>query len=181
MVHQHFMLVPVFTVAENIVLGNETMANPVFLDVDKSEGRIRELAEQLGFEVDPDAKVGDLSVGIQQRIEILKALYRGAEILSSTSRRRCSRRRRPSRSSRSCGASPTRARASCSSATSSTRCSGSPTGSRSSGAAGSSGRPTPRRPTEEELAEMMVGREVVARSSTRVRPIQATSCSRSRT
>ena len=81
MVHQHFMLVPVFSVAENIVLGNETMANPVFLDVHKSEGRIRQLATQLGFEIDPDAKVGDLSVGIQQRIEILKALYRGAKIL----------------------------------------------------------------------------------------------------
>jgi ABC-type uncharacterized transport system ATPase subunit len=81
MVHQHFMLVPVFSVAENIVLGNETMANPVFLDVHKSEGRIRQLATQLGFEIDPDAIVGDLSVGIQQRIEILKALYRGAKIL----------------------------------------------------------------------------------------------------
>ena len=81
MVHQHFMLVPVFTVAENIVLGNETMANAVFLDVRKSEGRIRDLAKQLGFEIDPDARAGDLSVGIQQRIEILKALYRGAKVL----------------------------------------------------------------------------------------------------
>jgi simple sugar transport system ATP-binding protein len=81
MVHQHFMLVPVFSVAENIVLGNETMANAVFLDVHKSEGRIRALANQLGFEIDPDAIVGELSVGIQQRIEILKALYRGAKIL----------------------------------------------------------------------------------------------------
>jgi len=81
MVHQHFMLVPVFSVAENIVLGNETMANPIFLDTHKAEGRIRDLAAQLGFEIDPDAKVGDLSVGIQQRIEILKALYRGAKVL----------------------------------------------------------------------------------------------------
>jgi ABC-type uncharacterized transport system ATPase subunit len=81
MVHQHFMLVPVFSVAENIVLGNETMANPVFLDVHRSENRIRDLATQLGFEIDPDAKAGDLSVGIQQRIEILKALYRGAKVL----------------------------------------------------------------------------------------------------
>jgi ABC-type uncharacterized transport system ATPase subunit len=81
MVHQHFMLVPVFSVAENIVLGNETMANPVFLDVHRSEGRIRDLATQLGFAIDPDAKAGDLSVGIQQRIEILKALYRGAKVL----------------------------------------------------------------------------------------------------
>jgi simple sugar transport system ATP-binding protein len=81
MVHQHFMLVPVFTVAENVVLGNETMANAVFLDVRKSDDRIRELAQQLGFEIDPDATVGDLSVGIQQRIEVLKALYRGAKVL----------------------------------------------------------------------------------------------------
>jgi simple sugar transport system ATP-binding protein len=81
MVHQHFMLVPVFTVAENIVLGNETMANPVFLDIHKSDARIRELAGTLGFEIDPGALVGGLSVGIQQRIEILKALYRGAKVL----------------------------------------------------------------------------------------------------
>ena len=81
MVHQHFMLVPVFNVAENVILGNETMANPVFLDEKAAEGRIRELARQMGFEVDPEAKVGELSVGIQQRIEILKALYRGARVL----------------------------------------------------------------------------------------------------
>ena len=81
MVHQHFMLVPVFTVAENIVLGNETMANPVFLDAHKADDRIHELARQLGFEIDPSAIVGELSVGIQQRIEILKALYRGAKVL----------------------------------------------------------------------------------------------------
>ncbi len=81
MVHQHFKLVPVFSVAENIVLGNETMANAIFLDVRRSEGRIRALAQQLGFEIDPEAMVGDLSVGIQQRIEILKALYRGAKVL----------------------------------------------------------------------------------------------------
>jgi simple sugar transport system ATP-binding protein len=81
MVHQHFMLVPVFTVAENIILGRETMANPVMLDEGTAETRIRELAEQFGFEIDPHAKVGDLPVGIQQRIEILKALYRGAKVL----------------------------------------------------------------------------------------------------
>jgi simple sugar transport system ATP-binding protein len=81
MVHQHFMLVPVFSAVENIVLGNETMANPVFLDTHKAEGRIRDLATMLGFEIDPNAIVGDLSVGIQQRIEILKALYRGARVL----------------------------------------------------------------------------------------------------
>ena len=81
MVHQHFMLVPVFSVAENIILGNETMANRVFLDVHRAEGRIRDLARLLGFEIDPDAIVGGLSVGLQQRIEILKALYRGARVL----------------------------------------------------------------------------------------------------
>ncbi len=81
MVHQHFMLVPVLTVAENILLGAETMANPVFLDRDEARRRIRELGARFGFEMDPDAKVGSLSVGWQQRVEILKALYREARIL----------------------------------------------------------------------------------------------------
>ena len=81
MVHQHFMLVPVLTVAENILLGDETMANPVFLDRDEARRRILELGSRFGFEMDPDAKVGTLSVGWQQRVEILKALYRQARIL----------------------------------------------------------------------------------------------------
>jgi simple sugar transport system ATP-binding protein len=81
MVHQHFMLVPVLSVAENILLGEEPMANPVFLDRRAAHVRIRELGKQFGFEVDPDAKVGSLSVGWQQRVEILKALYRNADIL----------------------------------------------------------------------------------------------------
>jgi ABC-type uncharacterized transport system ATPase subunit len=81
MVHQHFMLVPVLTVAENIVLGEETMANPLFLDRKEASKRIVELGHRFGFEVDPDAKVGSLSVGWQQRVEILKALYRDAKIL----------------------------------------------------------------------------------------------------
>jgi simple sugar transport system ATP-binding protein len=81
MVHQHFMLVPVFTVTENIILGDETMANPVVLDTKKADGQIRALAEQFNFQIDPGALVGELSVGIQQRVEILKALYRGARIL----------------------------------------------------------------------------------------------------
>ena len=81
MVHQHFMLVPVLTVAENIVLGDETMANPVFLDRKEAHRRIVELGRRFGFEVDPEAKVGTLSVGWQQRVEILKALYRDARIL----------------------------------------------------------------------------------------------------
>ena len=81
MVHQHFMLVPVLTVAENILLGEETMANPIFLDRKESRRRIVELGQRFGFEIDPDVKVGDLSVGWQQRVEILKALYRNARVL----------------------------------------------------------------------------------------------------
>jgi general nucleoside transport system ATP-binding protein len=81
MVHQHFMLVPVLSVAENIVLGDETMANPVFLDRREAHRRIVELGRRFGFEIDPDAKVGTLSVGWQQRVEILKALYRDSRIL----------------------------------------------------------------------------------------------------
>ena len=81
MVHQHFMLVPVLTVAENILLGDETMANPLFLDRDEASRRIRALGDRFGFEIDPDEKVGRLSVGWQQRVEILKALYRDARIL----------------------------------------------------------------------------------------------------
>src|SRR4051812_8870917 len=81
MVHKHFMLVPVLTVAENILLGEETMANPIFLDRGEAHRRIVELGRRFGFEIDPDAKVGSLSVGWQQRVEILKALYRNARIL----------------------------------------------------------------------------------------------------
>src|SRR5438034_11218919 len=81
MVHQHFMLVPVLTVAENILLGEETMANRVFLDRNEAHRRIVELGKRFGFDIDPDAKVGSLSVGWQQRVEILKALYRNARIL----------------------------------------------------------------------------------------------------
>jgi ABC-type uncharacterized transport system ATPase subunit len=81
MVHQHFMLVPVFTVAENILLGEETMAGPIFLDRKEARRRIIELGKRFGFEIDPDARVGSLSVGWQQRVEILKALYRDARIL----------------------------------------------------------------------------------------------------
>jgi simple sugar transport system ATP-binding protein len=81
MVHQHFMLVPVFSVADNILLGEETMANPVFLDRREAHARIVALGRRFGFEVDPDAIVGQLSVGWQQRVEILKALYRNARIL----------------------------------------------------------------------------------------------------
>jgi general nucleoside transport system ATP-binding protein len=81
MVHQHFMLVPVLTVAENILLGEETMANPIFLDRKEAHRRIVDLGRRFGFEIDPEAKVASLSVGWQQRVEILKALYRNARIL----------------------------------------------------------------------------------------------------
>jgi simple sugar transport system ATP-binding protein len=81
MVHQHFMLIPVLSVADNILLGEETMANPIFLDRAEARRRIIALGKRFGFDVDPDAKVGNLSVGWQQRVEILKALYRDARIL----------------------------------------------------------------------------------------------------
>jgi simple sugar transport system ATP-binding protein len=81
MVHQHFMLIPVLSVAENLVLGDETMNGPIFLDRKEADRRIVELGRRFGFEIDPDAKVGTLSVGWQQRVEILKALYRDARIL----------------------------------------------------------------------------------------------------
>jgi simple sugar transport system ATP-binding protein len=80
MVHQHFMLIPVMTVAENIVLANEPTKGP-FLDLAGAEARVRQLSKQFGLEVRPEARVASISVGMQQRAEILKALYRGAEIL----------------------------------------------------------------------------------------------------
>ena len=81
MVHQHFMLVPVFTVTENVMLGVESIKGAVFLDRDTAAGRIREISSRFGLEVDPDALVEDLSVGVQQRVEIIKVLYREANIL----------------------------------------------------------------------------------------------------
>lgn len=80
MVHQHFMLVEAFTVAENIILGNETLKNGV-LDLKTASQNIKDLSEKYGLAVDPEAKVADISVGAQQRVEILKTLYRGADIL----------------------------------------------------------------------------------------------------
>jgi ABC-type uncharacterized transport system ATPase subunit len=81
MVHQHFMLIPVMTVAENIVLGTEPRREGVLLDLSAAEKRVRALSEQYGLSVDPRARIEDISVGRQQRVEILKALYRGADIL----------------------------------------------------------------------------------------------------
>jgi ABC-type uncharacterized transport system ATPase subunit len=80
MVHQHFMLIPVMTVAENIVLHTEPHNGP-FLDIEEAEERVRKISQQFGLAVRPEARVESISVGMQQRVEILKALYRGAEIL----------------------------------------------------------------------------------------------------
>src|SRR5687768_10582767 len=81
MVHQHFMLIPVMTVAENIVLATEPVRNGIMLDYAAAERRVREISTRFGLAVDPRARVQDITVGQQQRVEILKALYRGAEIL----------------------------------------------------------------------------------------------------
>ncbi|MGK3984903.1 ABC transporter ATP-binding protein [Sorangium sp. So ce136] len=80
MVHQHFMLIPVFTVAENIVLGAEPVRRGL-MDRRRASAEVRELSARYGLDVDPDARVEDLPVGVQQRVEIIKALYRKAEIL----------------------------------------------------------------------------------------------------
>jgi simple sugar transport system ATP-binding protein len=80
MVHQHFMLIPPFTVAENVVLGQEPSVGG-FVDLKRANQIVSELSQQYGLAVDPTAKVETLSVGIEQRIEIIKVLYRGAEIL----------------------------------------------------------------------------------------------------
>ena len=81
MVHQHFMLVPVFTVAENVMLGNEATGRAGSLDVGAARDRVREISRRFGFDVDPDAVVENLPVGVQQRVEIIKALSRDAKIL----------------------------------------------------------------------------------------------------
>ncbi len=80
MVHQHFQLVPVFTVAENVILGDEPHRS-VFVNMKAARERVKQLAEDFGLKVDVDAKVEDLPVGTQQRVEILKALYRHADVL----------------------------------------------------------------------------------------------------
>lgn len=81
MVHQHFMLVPVLTVTENVMLGEEAIQGGVFLNRKAVANRIREISKQYGLHVDPDAYIKDLPVGIQQRVEIIKVLYRHANIL----------------------------------------------------------------------------------------------------
>jgi general nucleoside transport system ATP-binding protein len=81
MVHQHFMLIPVMTVAENVVLASEPSHGRIFLDYGESVRRVEELSRSFGLVVDPRARVDEIGVGQQQRVEILKALYRGADIL----------------------------------------------------------------------------------------------------
>lgn len=81
MVHQHFMLIPVFTVAENVMLGNESTGFAGTLDVEAARARVTEISDRFGFHVSPDAVVEDLPVGVQQRVEIIKALSRDAELL----------------------------------------------------------------------------------------------------
>src|SRR5439155_23539955 len=81
MVHQHFMLIPVMTVAENIVLATEPTKAGVLLDYDAAVERVQQIARTFNFSIDPRARVENIGVGQQQRVEIPQALYRGAEIL----------------------------------------------------------------------------------------------------
>jgi len=82
MIHQHFMLVDPMTVAENVVLGNEPRKwGGLRVDRDAARDAVEDLCDRYGFDVDPDARIEDVSVGVQQRVEILKALYRGADVL----------------------------------------------------------------------------------------------------
>ena len=126
MVHQHFMLVPVMTVAENLVLGAEPRNGPL-LDYKAAARRTRELSERFGLAVDPDAKVEDLGVGAQQRVEILRALFGGAKVLVLDEPTAVLTAQESQDLFGSCARSRRTARRSCSSPTSSTRCSTSPT------------------------------------------------------
>lgn len=81
MVHQHFMLVEPFTVVQNIILGYETTKAGGVLDIEKAKVDIQKLADKYDFKIDLDAKIEDISVGMQQKVEIIKALYRGVDIL----------------------------------------------------------------------------------------------------
>src|SRR5690606_35037488 len=81
MVHQHFMLVPVFTVAENVMLGHEQTKFGGVLDLAAARAKVREISDRFGFDIDPDAVVENLPVGVQQRVEIIKALSRDAQVL----------------------------------------------------------------------------------------------------
>ena len=143
MVHQHFQLIPVFTVVENVVLGDELRTRAV-LDLDTARAPHRRARRALRARVDPDAKVEDLSVGEQQRVELFKALFRDADILILDEPTAVlDARARSTSSSASSAASSTRASRSCSSPTSCARCSRSPTASPCSATDASSVPPTP--------------------------------------
>jgi simple sugar transport system ATP-binding protein len=81
MVHQHFMLIPVFTVAENVMLGHEATSFGGRLDLATARAKVREISKRFGFDIDPDALIEDLPVGVQQRVEIIKSLSRDAKVL----------------------------------------------------------------------------------------------------
>ena len=81
MVHQHFMLIPVFTVAENVALGHEPTKKLGVLDLDAARALVEKISDRFGFDVDPDALIEDLPVGVQQRVEIIKSLARDAKVL----------------------------------------------------------------------------------------------------
>ena len=88
MVHQHFMLIPTLSVVENCLIGAHD-AGGMRLDLKTAAGKIEALAREYNMELDPRKKVGELAVGERQRVEIIKALFRGARILTWTSRRPC--------------------------------------------------------------------------------------------
>lgn len=81
MVHQHFMLIPVFTVAESVALGYEPVGTAGIIDIKKARQTVIDVSQRFGFDLDPDAYIEDLPVGAQQRVEIVKALSRDAKIL----------------------------------------------------------------------------------------------------
>ncbi|HHY10786.1 MAG TPA: ATP-binding cassette domain-containing protein, partial [Firmicutes bacterium] len=81
MVHQHFMLIPQFTVVENLVLGTEPKKNGVFMDMAEAIKKVKAVSDEYGLAIDPTARIMNISVGMQQRVEILKTLMRGADIL----------------------------------------------------------------------------------------------------
>ena len=81
MVHQHFMLVPVFSVAENVILGNETVGFGDYLNLNEARQKVKEISKAYGLHVPPDVLIEDLPVGLQQRVEILKVLFRSANVL----------------------------------------------------------------------------------------------------
>jgi len=81
MVHQHFMLIPVFTATENVILGNEYTRSGVFLDKKQGSIKVKEISDQFNLNINPDSLIGEMPVGLQQRVEIIKILFRNAEIL----------------------------------------------------------------------------------------------------